>query len=136
MFWISQFTSEAKHALESQRGHLINEASLELSRRGEQAQHLQVELQFQAASHVSESPAGLCYFTTKLGYDTARKKSNSDVITKNFEMLTFQPLRMLRELQETKHSQIQSCTQYSRIIHENAENMRWQLKNKILSFSR
>ena len=75
MCLISQFTSEANHALGSQREHLINEASLELSRRREQAQHLQAELQLKAASHVSESSAGLCYVTTKLGYDKARKRA-------------------------------------------------------------
>ena len=71
----SQFTSEAKHALESQREHLINEDPLELSRRREQGQHLQAELQLKAASHVPVSPAGLCFVTAKLGYDTARKRA-------------------------------------------------------------
>ena len=136
MCLISEFTSEANHALESKREHLNNEASLQLSRRREQAQHLQAEFQFKAASHVPGKPSRplLCY--NKAGIRHSKKKSNSDVIASNFEMLTFQPLRMLRGLQETKHSQIQSCTQYSRIVHENAEKMRWQLKNKILSFSR
>ena len=51
----SQFTSEANHALDSQLEHLINEASIELSRRRQQAQHLQAELQLQAESYLSES---------------------------------------------------------------------------------
>ena len=51
----SQFTSEANHALRSQREHLINEASIELSRRRQQAQHLQAELQLQAESYLPES---------------------------------------------------------------------------------
>ena len=76
----------------------------------------------------------LCYNKAWIRY--SNKKSNSDVITKNFEILTFQPLRMLRELQEIKHSQIQRCTQYNRIIIEIAENTRWQFKNNMLSYSR
>ena len=55
MCLISQFTSEANHALDSQLEHLINEASIELSRRRQQAQHLQAELQLQAESYLSES---------------------------------------------------------------------------------
>ena len=55
---ISQFTSEANQALESQRENLISEASIGLSRRDEHVQHLQAELQFlaaQAAGYASES---------------------------------------------------------------------------------
>ena len=55
MCLISQFTSETNHALDSQLEHLINEASIELSRRRQQAQHLQAELQLQAESYLSES---------------------------------------------------------------------------------
>ena len=55
---ISQFTSEANQALESQRENLTSEASIGLSRRNEQVQHLQAELQClaaQAASYASQS---------------------------------------------------------------------------------
>ena len=52
---ISQLASEATQALESQRDNLIGEASTVLSRRREQAQHLQAEIQVKAASHASES---------------------------------------------------------------------------------
>ena len=46
---ISHFASEEKQTLESERDNLINEASMELSRRREQAPHLQAEVQLQAA---------------------------------------------------------------------------------------
>ena len=52
---ISQLTSEANQALESQRDNLIIEASIELSRRREQVQHLQAELQVQVVFCASES---------------------------------------------------------------------------------
>ena len=94
---ISQFTSEANQALESQPNCSF-------------WQHKQ-----QVTLQKAIMPLLRC---NKAGIQHSKKTSSTEVITKNFEMLIVQSFKMFCEQQGVKHNCILSCRRCGKILLE------------------